>query len=155
MKMGGTMSRNKGKRGEREIVDMLQPVVNRLYRACGVEPPILQRNTLQSDMGGCDIVGLQWFAPEVKRQEGGSVNAWWAQAKAQAKDGQVPVLFYRRNGEKWKVRMEARLTVCAGTAVRVVAEISVEAFLVYFETALRKDLEYRINGSEIQIGGSR
>ena len=135
------MSRNKGKRGEREVIDILQPVVNKVYQAGGVEPPILQRNTLQSDRGGCDIAGLAWFAPEVKRQEGGSVGVWWRQAASQARNGQVPVLFYRRNGEKWKIRMRAYLPVVEGTRVGVIAEISMEAFLCYFETRLRKELQ--------------
>jgi hypothetical protein len=85
----GLMGLNKGKRAEREIVGLLQPVVNAVYAAAGITPPLLQRNTLQSDRGGYDIVGLDWFAPEVKRCETLSLRTWWEQCKGQAKPSQA------------------------------------------------------------------
>ena len=81
----GSMARSKGQRGEREIVALLQAVVNEVYTAYNrkvistteselvqyrtLEVPLLQRNTIQSDRGGYDIVGLDWLAPEVKVPE--------------------------------------------------------------------------------------
>lgn len=138
--MGGLMSRNKGKRGEREVIDILQPVVNKVFAELGGEAPRLQRNTLQSDRGGYDLVGLAWFAPEVKRQESSGVSAWWAQCKAQAKPGQTPVLFYRKNGARWRVVMTGSLRIAKGLRISAPMEFSLEVFLVYFEQRLRKEL---------------
>lgn len=92
-------SREKGKRGEREVVHILQAVVNEVY---GEKAPRIQRNTLQSDKGGYDLVGLEDFAIEVKRHEKLNVKAWWKQTLRQAK-GKFPVLFYRQNSVPWSV----------------------------------------------------
>lgn len=145
----GLMARNKGKRAEREIVAALQPVVNRVFfeynteaadrGVSRLETPILQRNTLQSDRGGYDIVGLDWIAPEVKRCEVLNLKAWWRQAKAQAKSGQTPVLFYRQNGSKWRVRMMGILQA-GSRRVHTQVEVSLEAFLSYFEERLKQEI---------------
>lgn len=59
------------------------------------------------------------FVVEVKRREGfawtnllagrkSPVWGWWAQARAAAKEqGGVPMLWLRRNGERWSVMLEA------------------------------------------------
>ena len=140
--MGGTMSRNKGKRGEREVInEVLQPVVNKVYSEFGVEPPLLQRNTLQSDRGGYDLVGLDWFAPEVKRQETLNISGWWAQCKAQAKPGQIPVLLYRQNHKCWKVVMKGYLSIAPGVRIGAAMEFSLGVFMVYFEQKVRAELK--------------
>src|SRR5438045_4158293 len=77
--MGGLMSRNKGKRAERQVIDLLQPIVDHCYKEAGLKPLLLQRNTVQSDQGGFDIIGLEWLALEVKHQEILNVDAWWQQ----------------------------------------------------------------------------
>lgn len=82
--MGGAMSRNKGQRGEREVIKLLQPTVTRCYMEKGLDVPSLERNLMQSRAGGFDIVGLEWMALEVKRQEVLNVNLWWKQTCAQA-----------------------------------------------------------------------
>ena len=74
--MAGLMSRNKGKRGEREVVKLLQPVVNEVYESLGLEPPLLERNLMQSHKGGCDLAGLDWLALEVKYQEQQQMTSW-------------------------------------------------------------------------------
>lgn len=137
--MGGTKSQNKGKRGEREVIQMLQPVVNNVFELFGEEPPKLQRNTLQADDGGCDIHGLEWMALEVKYQEGQSIGAWWAQAVRQAGKTKTPILFYRRNNMPWKVRMLGMLgTPSAGLTVPVTVDL--EAFLAWFRIKLTQEL---------------
>lgn len=125
-------SRNKGKNGEREIIALLQPVVNEVYVAHEMEPPRLQRNLLQADLGGCDVHGLDWFAPEVKFHETSYAPAWWAQAVKQAGSRRVPVLFYRRSRIDWQVRMY--VTLCQGCTVA--ATVDVPAFLKWFRLAL-------------------
>lgn len=82
--MGGLMSRNKGQRGEREVIALLQPTVDRLYVQAGYPTPILARNLSQSREGGFDIAGLEWLAIEVKYQENENVKGWWEQACRQA-----------------------------------------------------------------------
>lgn len=137
--MGGAMSRNKGQRGEREVIDALQPVVNTVYRAHDKDPPLLQRNTLQSDSGGYDIVGLPWFAPEVKYEEVFAVNAWWKQTLGQAKPGTVPVLFYRRNKVVWCVRMYGMLGA-PGSNVQVPVTVCMADFLAWFTRRLEFEI---------------
>lgn len=137
--MGGTMSRNKGKRGEREVIKLLQPVVDEVYSACGQQPPLLLRNLMQSDRGGFDIVGLEWLALEVKFQETLALGAWWSQTLEQCCEGQVPMLFYRRSRVAWRVRLWAWLPP-EDYSVRVLADIDVDSALVY----IKRELEQRI-----------
>lgn len=129
-------ARSKGQRGEREIIDLLQPHVDEVSRYNNVEPPLLQRNTLQSDQGGYDIVGLPGFAFEVKRVEKdtpGAVKDWWAQTVRQAKNGEEPVLFFRMNGRPWSVRMFVRLKLPNGSLYKVPGIVSMEAFIFYLK----------------------
>ena len=126
------MRRNKGIRGEREVIDMLQPVVNTVYAKMNMEPPLLQRNTLQSDRGGFDVVGLEWLAIEVKRQESKFQNAWWQQAVMQAKGKEV-ALFYRCSHAPWTVRKQ--------TPGRAVIEMTQEESLLYFAARLERALK--------------
>lgn len=135
----GMKSRNKGKTGEREVIVILQPVVTEVYEAHGLEPPKLQRNTLQSDGGGSDIAGLAWLALEVKYQETIQLRTWWMQTLAQCGQHQTPVLFFRRNKVEWKVRLFA--TLAAGPhahAVPVVVELA--DFLRWFRERLSYEL---------------
>jgi len=151
------MARSKGQRGEREIVALLQAVVNEVYTAYNrkvistteselvqyrtLEVPLLQRNTIQSDRGGYDIVGLDWLAPEVKRCETYQLSTWWQQCRAQAKPHQTPVLFYRRNNVPWRVRMIGKLPIAQGRAVRVVVDIAIGAFMLYLRERLVDELK--------------
>lgn len=138
--MGGASSMNKGKRGEREINTILNPVVNRVYSDRGLEPPILQRNTMQSHMGGYDIVGLDWLAIEVKFQETLHLPQWWKQTIEQAADGQTPVLFYRQSRKKWRVRMRGDLPA-RRRRIKTVVDISIDDFIIYFEVMLQEVLD--------------
>lgn len=138
--MGGLTSMNKGKRGEREINTILNPVVNRVYSDRGLAPPILQRNTMQSHMGGYDIVGLEWLAIEVKFQETLHLAKWWEQTIGQAADGQIPVLFYRQSRKKWRVRMRGDLPA-RKRRIKTIVDISLDDFIIYFEVMLKEVLD--------------
>lgn len=140
--MAGLTSRNKGKRGEREIVHLLQPVLDEVYEKNNRDKVVLQRNTLQSDRGGYDIVGLDWLAIEVKHQEANNVNTWWQQTVAQAKGQQMPVLFYRRNHAPWRVRTTGVLfhDSCVSAFCCACVDISVDDFLVYFRARLEAEV---------------
>lgn len=93
-------SREKGKRGEREVAKIIQKVLDEIY---GENAPRIQRNTLQSDKGGFDLVGLEDFAIEVKRHEKLNLKSWWRQTVRQAGEDKFPVLFYRQNNTPWSV----------------------------------------------------
>lgn len=148
--MGGLMSREKGKRAEREIVKSLQPIVTELYEAVGREAPVIERNLMQSHKGGYDIEGLDWLAPEVKHHEQLAVDTWWEQATRQATskgpnsfgEARIPVLFFRKNNAKWRVRMYASLGV--GENLRMTgipADISMDHFLQWFRHTLKHRLD--------------
>jgi len=95
------MGRNKGARGEREVKDLHNSFLEEIeYEAR------MQRNgSGQADGGGYDLVGLPFLAIEIKLQETHYQNAWWTQCTEQCGVGQIPVLWYRRNHIKWRVRM--------------------------------------------------
>ena len=106
MKPGG--ARNKGADAEREVIKLLEPIV----RECG--GGMLFRNLDQTRCGGHDIIGLDWLALEVKRQETLDIEAWWAQTVKQAGTSRVPVLVYRQSRKPWQVMMQGGLNGRAG-----------------------------------------
>ena len=138
--MAKSFAQSKGARGEREVVQLLQPIIDRVYLDCGKEPISLLRNSLQSREGGYDLIGLDWLALEVKRCETLNLNAWTKQCIDQAKAGQTPVLIYKQNNRAWKVMMHSTLIIYGGsTNIRVWSEISLESFLCYFEYRLKHE----------------
>jgi hypothetical protein len=96
----------------------------------------IKRNTLQSDSGGYDLLGVPWLAAEVKFQENWNFKAYWDQTTRQARPDQVPVLFYRKTRVKWRVRMVAHLPLGLDCGQAIVADMSIEAFLAWFRKAL-------------------
>ena len=127
----GKFSRSKGSRGEREIIAMMQPVIDTAYLQAGKEPPRLKRtSSTQADGGGCDVCGLDWLALEVKRCEVLQLNGWWQQCVQQARPGQVPVLCYRQNSKPWLFRTYIYAVI--GDSYRtLVANLSWEDFRTY------------------------
>lgn len=142
--MAGQFSRNKGQRGEREVIKLLQPIVDRAYKSYPAfgAPPRLQRNTLQSDFGGYDVIGLEWLALEVKFQESLSINQWWKQTEKQAKEGQEPVLFYRQSYKPWVVMMRMEKTI-VDRKFHCRSTITIQDFLIYFEHRLFRNLKVK------------
>jgi len=124
---------NKGKNGEREVVNLLQPYVDKIYKGLGLESPDLLRNQMQSAVGGYDIVGLPWLALEVKRQEQLQLNAWWKQVTAACAAHQVPVVIFRQNRQKWQVLMPAWVHTGGQGHMEVRALLSLDEFLSWFE----------------------
>ena len=94
----GKASRDKGKRGEREIADLLKAHgydAKRGQQYCGAN-------------GDADVVGLPGVHIEVKRTE--AFRLWDAmqQAKRDARPGELPAVFHRKNGKRWVVVMDAQ-----------------------------------------------
>lgn len=95
----GKMSRDKGKRGEREW--------SKYCREQGYED--VRRTSQYCGQTGdaSDCVGLPFIHQEVKRVERLNVLDAVKQAKRDCKDSSIPIVAHRRNGEEWLVTMTA------------------------------------------------
>lgn len=92
----GRMSRNKGKTGERELANILKEHgydARRGQQFCGAN-------------GDADVVGLPGIHIEVKRTESLSLYPALEQAGSDAREGEIPVVFHRRNHKRWVAIME-------------------------------------------------
>ena len=92
----GKASRDKGKRGELELMHVLRD-------NWGYE--VRRGYTFQHES---DLVGLPGIHPEVKRVEHLSIYEAMQQATEEAKKRQdgLPTVFHRRNGKEWLVIMK-------------------------------------------------
>ena len=88
-------SRDKGKRGELELAHKLKAYgydARRGQQYCGAN-------------GDADVVGLPGVHIEAKRTEKFKLYDALAQAKADAKPGEKPAVFHRKNNCEWVVVM--------------------------------------------------
>ena len=84
------MSREKGKRGERELATLLSDLTGRS----------VTRRVRQHD-GDSDLIGLEPWSSEVKLQKVLALDTWWEQTVEQSSVVSIapwPVLFWRRHG---------------------------------------------------------
>ncbi|MBX6334209.1 hypothetical protein IRY61_02605 [Candidatus Saccharibacteria bacterium] len=89
------LSREKGKRGEREVVSIIHDLL-------GVNA---SRRVRQHD-GDSDVIGVPGWSIEVKRRAvvtEGMKRQWWDQACVQANDDERPCVWYRANRSGWRV----------------------------------------------------
>lgn len=89
----GKSSKDKGKRGEREVANFLKEYgveAKRGQQFCGLN-------------GDADVVGLDGYHIEVKRTEAFRLYDAMAQSVRDAKEGEVPTVWHRKNNEKWVV----------------------------------------------------
>lgn len=87
-------SRAKGCAGERELAQLLRNQGHLdARRGC-------QYNGLNGD---ADVIGVKGIHIECKRQEKVYDEAWMKQAEGDVRKGDIPVVIYRRNHEKWKL----------------------------------------------------
>jgi len=95
----GKMSRDKGKRGEREWANYLRDKLG------------FDAKRGQQHRGGPDspdvIGGIPGTHCEVKRTERLNLSEAMTQAVMEAKPGEVPYVAHRRNGKGWMVTVEA------------------------------------------------
>lgn len=87
----GKLSREKGKRGEREVARVLKTFGFPAWRSvqyCG------------STGEAADVVGLDGFHLEVKRCELLRIAEWLRQAERDC-GGDIPVVCHRRSNERW------------------------------------------------------
>ena len=94
-------SKSKGKRGELELAELLRHAgyanARRSAQYCG--------NTGDAP----DITGVDGLHIECKRAEQVRDEVFLQQAERDARKGELPVVMYRRNGEKWKVNLRLEL----------------------------------------------
>ena len=86
-------SRDKGCRGERELANKLKEYgfdCRRGQQFCGAN-------------GDADVVGLDGIHIEVKRTERLSLYDALAQAKSDAREGEMPLIMHRKNNCEWVV----------------------------------------------------
>lgn len=93
----GKTSRDKGKRGEREVSNLLKEYgyeARRGQQFCGSN-------------GDADVVGVPGVHIEVKRVE--AFKLWDAleQSESDAKENEIPTVWHRKNGKKWVVVLSA------------------------------------------------
>jgi hypothetical protein len=131
----------KGKTGEQQVATILRAQIDRfLQNNPGLDSSVVsqlakvvQRNLNQSSSGGGDI-NLFGLSIEVKRQEGLSVNTWWAQAVASAaRNNDTPVLMFRQNHKAWRIMLNGALLFnnnCSMQFARV--EIELDDFTEWF-----------------------
>lgn len=138
--MAGSMSKDKGQRGEREIAVMFVQAMEAIERetGCAGYSVEVKRNTLQSDRGGYDLVGIPLLAIEVKRAETLAVNQWWKQTLDQCRPGLLPVLFYRPNRKPWQVQTFAAVNGPNGVfGGYVVATMTATEFMLCYKALYR------------------
>ena len=94
----GRFSREKGKRGERAVAQLLRLNTGKDVR----------RRVRQTD-GDSDLVGFGHWVVEVKFANLLRLDEWWRQAQAQTDDG-LPVLIYKQSNARQPWRVRCRLT---------------------------------------------
>lgn len=93
-----TNSRRKGAEGEREIAKIL--------RGYGYDA---RRGQQYSGANGdADVVGLPGVHIEVKRVEALNIDKAMEQAITDAKPGEMPAVFHRKNGKEWKATVRLK-----------------------------------------------
>lgn len=89
-------SREKGKRGERELSSKLKEYgfdTRRGQQYCGAN-------------GDADVIGLPGIHIECKRVERLNIYDAISQAKSDAKNDEIPIVFHRKDRCNWLVSME-------------------------------------------------
>ena len=88
-------SRNKGKRGELELANLL--------KSYGYET---RRGVQYSGINGdADVVGLPGIHIECKRVEKLNIEAAMEQSNRDARYGEIPTVFHRKDRKQWLVTM--------------------------------------------------
>ncbi len=101
-------SRAKGAKGERELANLLKEngyTARRGQQYCGAN-------------GDADVVGLEGIHIECKRVERLNIDEAMAQAIADAKEGEMPAVFHRKNRKGWLVTMPFEIWIKLYKAAR-------------------------------------
>ena len=93
----GKAEREKGKRGEREVAKIL--------REHGFTDARRTQQFAGRTGDSSDVVGLEGFHIEVKRQEKAAIYEWRAQARRDC-GPDTPIVVFRRSGDPWMVLID-------------------------------------------------
>lgn len=93
--MGKINSKDKGRRGERELASKLRELG---FNNC-------RRGQQYNGIEGDDVIGLPNIHIEVKRVEKLNIYDAIEQAIRDAKEKEFPVVFHRKNNKKWLVTL--------------------------------------------------
>lgn len=88
-------SRDKGAKGERELANILKEYgydTRRGQQFCGIH-------------GNADIEGLPDIHIECKRVEKLNLDKAMEQSKRDAREGEIPTVFHRKNRQDWQVTL--------------------------------------------------
>lgn len=91
----GCNSRAKGATGERELASILR----------GYDFSTRRGQQYNGADGSADVVGLPGIHIECKRVERLDLYGAMKQAERDAREGEIPAVFHRRNRTSWKVTM--------------------------------------------------
>ncbi len=91
----GKASRDKGKRGERELAAALRDYGYQTRRG----------QQFSGASGDADVVGLDGIHIECKRVERLNIYEAMDQARNDARDGELPAVFHRKDRKAWLVTM--------------------------------------------------
>lgn len=92
-------SRRKGKDGEGELAKELRKYGYDAHRG----------QQYSGLMGDADVVGVDGIHIECKRTEQVRDEVFLQQAERDARKGNIPIVFYRRNREDWKVALRMNM----------------------------------------------
>lgn len=88
-------SRQKGKRGELELANLLKKAGYQCRRG----------QQYSGANGDADVVGLDGIHIECKRVENLNINRAFEQSIRDSKDDEIPAVFHRKNREPWLVTL--------------------------------------------------
>lgn len=88
-------SREKGKRGERELAEKLRRYGFNCRRG----------EQYSGANGDADVIGLPGIHIECKRVEALNIDKAMKQSISDARTGEIPTVFHRKNEQDWKVTM--------------------------------------------------
>lgn len=140
-------AKNKGTRGEMEVIEKLQTMLLAWYKENGMarQCPKLSRNLTQSRDGGADVVGIKGLSIEVKYQEKRFSHMWWRQCRiAATTTGTEPQLWYRANLQSWRIRMYQLCTV-GDKSIRIPVTLDLDAYEAWLRLWLGQCLKNGID----------
>jgi hypothetical protein len=152
----GINVRTKGQQGEREVADMLNLIIYQSMKKLGYPEQealrgmtTVQRNQMQSAVGGNDLTNCLGLSIEVKRQEVLAVPTWWRQTCAAAeRNNEVPVLMYRQNRKAWKIRTKVWVNLPHGGQIEVIADMDLDGFKAWFANWAEVSIA---SGAEVKV----
>ena len=144
--------RTKGASAERQIAEKLNLIIYIVRKRLNLDQYVhdkqpVQRNPLQSAIGGSDLTMPLPISIEIKRQEALSINTWWKQCVSSAQDDhtcfKTPVLLYKQSHKAWQCIM---MTQMPNSGALVRSAISLESFEEWFEHL------YELHVRETELG---